>query len=97
MGQGVSRLYQLMDRRPLRALSLVAALLLAGCIFWDPARFAANSSHLALWQGLLLIWAVCCGVIHGVGFSPRRLRWQGFFTPLPALILLLCGIVFFYS
>lgn len=96
MGKGIAHLYQLMDRGPLRVLSLVAALLLAGCMFWDPSRFAANSSELAIWQGLLMMWAVCSGVIHGVGFRPRRLRWQGFFSPLPALIVLLAGLAFFF-
>lgn len=96
MGKGIAQLYQLMDRAALRVLSLVAALLLAGCIFWDPSRFAANSSKLAIWQGLLLMWAVCTGVIHGVGFRPRRLRWQGFFSPLPAILILLAGLAFFF-
>lgn len=96
MGQSIAHLYRLMDKGPLRVLSLVAALLLAGCMFWDPSRFAANSSQLAIWQGLVMMWAVCSGVIHGVGFRPRRLRWQGFFSPLPALIVLLVGLGFFF-
>lgn len=96
MGEGIARLYQLMDKRPLRVLSLVAALVLAGCMFCNPSRFAANSSELAIWQGLLLMWAVCTGVIHGVGFRPRRLRWRGFFSPLPAMLLLLSGVGFFF-
>ncbi|AIJ07145.1 MULTISPECIES: cyd operon protein YbgE [Edwardsiella] len=90
------RLYSLMDKGPLRALSLILALALAGCIFWDPTRFAAKTSSLAIWQGLLLMWAVCSGVVHGVGFRPRRLRWRGFFSPLPALILLIAGLLFFF-
>lgn len=97
MGQGITRLYQWMDKSPLRALSLLMALLLAGCMFWDPKRFAANSSSLEIWQGLLMMWAVCTGVIHGVGFRPRRLRWQAFFSPLPALIVLIFGLAFFFS
>ncbi|MEM6159987.1 cyd operon protein YbgE [Erwinia sp. P6884] len=96
MAELIRRLYRVMDKRPLRALSLLMALLLAGCIFWDPARFAANGGHLKIWQGLLLVWAVCTGVIHGVGFHPRRLRWQAFFSPLPAFIILLTGLFFFF-
>ncbi|MDW8846158.1 cyd operon protein YbgE [Erwinia sp. MMLR14_017] len=96
MGQGIARLYQWMDKRPLRALSLLMALLLAGCIFWDPTRFAANSSSLAIWQGFLMMWAVCTGVIHGVGFRPRYLRWQLFFSPLPAWCVLIAGLLFFF-
>ncbi|MFG1174992.1 cyd operon protein YbgE [Erwiniaceae bacterium CAU 1747] len=96
MGQSIALLYRLMDKGPLRVLSLVAALLLAGCMFWDPSRFAANSGPLSVWQGLVMMWAVCSGVIHGVGFRPRHLRWQGFFSPLPALIVLLVGLAFFF-
>lgn len=96
MAEIIIRLYSMMDKRPLRALSLLMALLLAGCIFWDPARFAASRGHLEIWQGLLMMWAVCTGVIHGVGFHPRRLRWQAFFSPLPAFVILLCGLFFFF-
>jgi len=96
MGKGIAYLYQFMDKGLLRALSLVAALLLAGCMIWDPTQFAASSSKLAIWQGLLLMWAVCSGVIHGVGFRPHRLLWQGIFSPLPALLILLTGLAFFF-
>ncbi|PKH20576.1 cyd operon protein YbgE [Enterobacterales bacterium CwR94] len=96
MRKVIGRLYAIMDKRPLRALSLLLALVVAGCMFWDPSRFAAKTSPLTVWQGFLLMWAVCTGVIHGVGFHPRRLRWQAFFTPLPALIILLAGVAFFF-
>ncbi|ADU68444.1 cyd operon protein YbgE [Pantoea sp. At-9b] len=89
-------LYRLMDKGPLRALSLLLALWLAGCVFWDPSRYAAKTSALSVWHGLVVIWAVCTGVIHGTGFRPRRLRWQALFTPLPAMIVLVAGILWFY-
>lgn len=94
MGEG--RLYRMMDKGPLRALSLLMALLLAGCMFWDPSRFAANSSSLAIWQGLLMMWAVCTGVIYGVGFRPQRRLWQALFSPLPAWCVLITGLLFFF-
>ena len=50
----IATLYAIMDKRPLRALSLLMALLLAGCIFWDPSRFAAKTSELEIWHGFLL-------------------------------------------
>ncbi|MGC8423520.1 cyd operon protein YbgE [Mixta calida] len=96
MRRRLQRFYNLMDKRPLRALSLALALLLAGCLFWDPTRFAARTSPLSIWQGFLLIWATCAGVVHGVGFRPRRLRWRCFFSPLPALLALLWGNLFFF-
>ncbi|XEG68625.1 cyd operon protein YbgE [Edwardsiella tarda] len=90
------KLYNLMDKGPLRALSLILALVLAGCIFWDPTRFAAKTSALEIWQGLLIMWAVCCGVVHGVGFRPQLAWWRAFFSPLPALIVLAAGLGFFF-
>lgn len=88
--------YRLLDKGPLRALSLMLALIVAGCLFWDPSRYAAHTSTLSVWQGVLVIWAVCAGMIHGVGFRPRRTRWQALFSPLLALILLLFGLYWFW-
>ncbi|ACS84956.1 cyd operon protein YbgE [Musicola paradisiaca] len=92
----IEHLYRLMDKGPLRALSLIMALSLAGCVFWEPARFAARTSSLAVWQGLFLIWAVCAGVVHGTGFRPRRIRWQAFFSPLPAFVILGAGLYYYF-
>lgn len=92
MSKIIATLYAVMDKRPLRALSFVMALLLAGCMFWDPSRFAAKTSELEIWHGLLLMWAVCAGVIHGVGFRPQKVLWQGIFCPLLADIVLIVGL-----
>ncbi len=89
--------YQLMDKRPVRALILIMALTLAACVFWMPARFAANTSSLPIWQGILLIWAVCSGVTFGVGFQPNRFIWRLFFHPLPAFFILLFGLCHFFK
>ena len=88
--------YRLMDKGPLRALSLILALIVAGCLFWDPSCYAAHTSTLSVWQGVLVIWAVCAGVIHGVGFRPRRTRWQALFSPALALIALLFALYWFW-
>ncbi|MBB3323208.1 MULTISPECIES: cyd operon protein YbgE [Atlantibacter] len=96
MSKIIAQLYAVMDKGPLRALSLVMALVLAGCMFWDPSRFAAKTSDLTVWHGLLLMWAVCAGVIHGVGFRPRAIHWQALFCPLLADIVLIAGLAFFF-
>ena len=88
------KLYAMTDKGPVRALSLVLALILAGCIFWDPTRFAAKTSSLEIWEGLLLIWAVCAGVVHGVGFNPQRTLRRAFFAPLPAIVILAAGLLY---
>ena len=46
MNKIIAYVYAVMDKGPLRALSLLMALVLAGCIFWDPSRFAAKTSSL---------------------------------------------------
>lgn len=92
----IAKLYAVMDKGPLRVLSLVMALVLAGCMFWDPSRFAARTSDLAIWHGLLMMWAVCAGVIHGVGFRPTAVHWQGIFCPLIADVVLAAGLLFFF-
>ncbi|EFK5896176.1 cyd operon YbgE family protein, partial [Escherichia sp. TWPC-MK] len=51
---------------------------------------------LEIWHGLLLMWAVCAGVIHGVGFRPQKVLWQGIFCPLLADIVLIVGLIFFF-
>ncbi|WP_435929563.1 cyd operon protein YbgE [Dryocola sp. BD613] len=92
----IAKLYAVMDKSPLRALSFIMALALAGCIFWDPTRFAAKTSELEIWHGFLLMWAVCAGMIHGVGFRPKKTLWQGIFSPLVAQLVLLAGLLFFF-
>ncbi|OMQ25601.1 MULTISPECIES: cyd operon protein YbgE [Serratia] len=90
----IDKLYAITDKGPIRALSMVLALILAGCIFWDPSRFAARTSSLEIWQGILLMWAVCAGMVHGVGFRPQNAFWRAFFTPLPAIVILAAGLLY---
>ncbi|WP_114191801.1 cyd operon protein YbgE [Edaphovirga cremea] len=91
------KLYDVVDKGPLRALSLVMALVLTGCIFWDPTPFASRTSQLETWQGLLMIWAVCSGIIHGFGFRPKRAIWRAFFAPLPAMVILAAMLIYFIA
>ncbi|ATA18820.1 cyd operon protein YbgE [Gibbsiella quercinecans] len=94
MGSLADKLYAITDKGPVRALSLVLALVVAGCVFWDPSRFAARTSAFEVWQGILLIWAVCAGVVHGFGFRPQRAFWRAFFAPLPAIVILIAGLLY---
>ncbi|MFB6327069.1 cyd operon protein YbgE [Pantoea deleyi] len=96
MRKAIRMLYDLMDRGPLRALSLLLALVTAGAVLWDPTRFSSQTGPLPGLQGLVLIWAVCTGVIHGVGFRPQKSRWQALFTPLPAMLVSGLALYRFY-
>ncbi|WP_413723411.1 cyd operon protein YbgE [Sodalis sp. RH24] len=89
-------LYRLTDSSPLRLLSLIMALALAGCVFWMPARFASTTSSLTAWHNLLIVWAVCTGVIHGVGFRARRWGWRLAFLPLAAIVVLAIALGYLF-
>ncbi len=45
-----------------------------------PVTVCRRTSTLEIWHGLLLMWAVCAGIIHGVGFRPESVHWQGIFV-----------------
>ncbi|AFH94974.1 TPA: cyd operon protein YbgE [Providencia stuartii] len=93
----VDKSYQLLDKGPVRILILILALGIAGSVMWDPTQFAAKTSSFLIWQGLLLIWATCSGMIFGVGFRPNKLIWRLLFHPLPAIIILIWGLVKVFS
>ena len=80
---------------PFQALSFVLAIVLAGCIFWDPIRSAAKTSELEIWHGFLLMWAACA-IIHGVGFSSSCRTLVGIFCHLIADIVPVVGLFFFF-
>ncbi|MGD9424133.1 cyd operon protein YbgE [Pantoea sp. NSTU24] len=96
MRRRIRMLCDLMDKGPLRVLSLLLALVMAEAVMWDPTRLTDQASTLPAVQGLVLIWAVCTGVIHGVGFQPQKRRWQALFTPLPAVLVLCLALYRFY-
>lgn len=91
----INRLYELTDKGPLRALSLIMALVIAGRVFWAPSQFAVDTSSLNAGHNLMLVWAVCTGIIHGTGFKPRRWGWRLFFLPLAAMVVL--AFALFYA
>lgn len=93
----IDKIQAMTNKGLLRALSLLLALIIAGHIFWDPTRFAAQTSSLGIWQGVMLVWAVCTCLIHGVGFQPRYLLWRWLFIPLPAIITLTLGLFYVYT
>ena len=80
----IDKLYAVTDKGPIRPFP-GAGVDFGGCVFWDPTRFAAKTSSLEIWEGLLLIWAVCAGVIHGFGFRPQRSIWRAFSRHFPQL------------
>ena len=69
----LARLAAPLERQPWQGLMLLAAALLAVAILQAPNLVAANTSEHGLWLAPWLMWAVCCGVMHGLGF--HRAAW----------------------
>jgi cyd operon protein YbgE len=90
------KLYAITDKGPFRALSLVLALILGGlCFLGTGTRFAAKTSSAGDLAGLLLIWAVCAGVIHGLGFRPHKSIMESILLPVACYDCLSCWFLYF--
>ena len=77
---------------PTLAGVVLAAALLAVAILQAPNLVAANTSEHGLWLAPWLMWAVCCGVMRGLGFHPRSLIGRVLFCPWLAWPSLLYGL-----
>ena len=88
----LARLAAPLERQPWQGLMLLAAALLGVAILQAPNLIAANTSDHGLWLAPWLMWAVCCGVMHGLGFHPRSLVGHVLFSPWLALPSLLYGL-----
>ena len=73
---------------PLRWLTLLMALVVAGSIMWNPTDFAHALGGLYFQLTFIILWATCSGVIYGVNFFPRRWYWQIVFTPYVSILVL---------
>lgn len=88
LAQRVAKLHQPVERALFRALSLLLAFLHAGLVLWEPTQYAAAIGGFNALIGPLLIWAVCSGVIFGIGFTPYSWIWRLLFTPYASLLIL---------
>ncbi|WP_224432054.1 cyd operon YbgE family protein [Aeromonas rivuli] len=88
----LARLAAPLERQPWQGLMLLAAALLAAAILQAPNLIAANTSAHGHWVAPWLMWAVSCGVMHGLGFHPRSLPGRVFFCPWLAWPSLLYGL-----
>jgi cyd operon protein YbgE len=81
---------------PVKGAFLIDGAGAGGLHLLGSVALCGKTSELEIWHGFLLMWAVCTGVIHGVGFRPRAIHWQGIFCPLIADIVLVLGLFFFF-
>ncbi|WCE30721.1 cyd operon protein YbgE [Vibrio sp. SCSIO 43137] len=77
------------DKALFRALSFLLAIGHAGLILWEPNQYAEAIGGFNVVIAPLLIWAICSGVIFGIGFVQRSPYWRLFFSPYLSLTILL--------
>ena len=72
-----------------RMLSLLMAVALATLITLYPLPLA----HMSHGMLTLLVWGICAGFVHGVGFDPQSRVWRWLFSPVLAWTLMGLGVV----
>lgn len=72
-----------------RMVSLLMAATLAVLITLYPLPLA----HMSHGMLSLLVWGVCAGFVHGMGFDPQSRVWRWLLSPLLAWSLMAWGVV----
>ncbi len=77
-----------MYTNPARWLSLTLAAALAVLVTVYPPAIA----HMPHGEISLVIWGICAGFVHGMGFDPENRYWRALFSPWIAWLLMGLGI-----
>lgn len=85
----INQIHEPVDKALFRALSFLLAIGHAGLILWEPNQYAEAIGGFNAVIAPLLIWAICSGVIFGIGFVQRSPYWRLFFSPYLSLTILL--------
>ena len=72
-----------------RMLSLLMAASLAILITLYPLPLARMSHGMLT----MLVWGICAGFVHGMGFDPQSRVWRWLFSPVLAWTLMGLGVV----
>lgn len=89
------KLFKLTDYAVLRAISFLLAVFISIIVLFMPQVIAVDTASLDHGEASLLMWGICSGFIHGVGFIPRWWPWKLLFLPLIAWPIL--GYALFLS
>lgn len=65
------------DGAAAHAVSLIVAIALVALVTGYPRAVATSAQDIHQGRLLLMVWGICAGFVHGVGFVPRSrlLRW----------------------
>ena len=85
----IANLHRPIDKALFRALSFILAIGHAGLLMWEPTLYSNAIGGFNSIIGPLFLWAICSGVIFGVGFTPMFVVWRVLFSPYISLTILL--------
>ncbi len=72
-----------------RALSLLLAGMLAAMVtLYPPALARMGHGEISL-----VVWGICAGFVHGIGFVPDSRVWRTLFSPWLAWLLMGFGVM----
>ncbi|QLB12440.1 cyd operon protein YbgE [Bisgaardia hudsonensis] len=91
----INSLTQLMDKGSWRALSLISAISITVCIFFNINNFVMSLRALPNHEIILVILSNIILWIHGIGLAIRNIRWQRLFlfTMLGAYIVIIIVLI----
>jgi len=84
----VANIHRPIDNALLRALSFILAIGHSALLMWEPTYYDKAIGGFSAVVGLLFIWAICSGVIFGIGFKPVFVGWSVLFSPYFSLTIL---------
>lgn len=77
-----------LDGTAAHGVSLLAALALAGLVTGYPRALATSAQDVHHGRLVLMMWGICAGFVHGVGFVPRSRLMRWLLGPLAAWLLM---------
>ncbi|MDV7103877.1 cyd operon protein YbgE [Vibrio sp. TH_r3] len=84
----IANLHRPIDKALFRALSFLLAIGHVVLLMWEPTLYGEAIGGFTPYIGPLFVWAVCSGVIFGVGFTPIFVAWKIIFSPYFSLTIL---------
>lgn len=89
----INSAYQLLNKGSLRTLSLVLAIVLTICFFFNINDFSTNLRTALAIQILFILWGMVILWIHGIGLNIRATIWKIVFFPLVGYVAAMLAVV----
>ncbi|MFZ7198001.1 cyd operon protein YbgE [Avibacterium avium] len=89
----IDKAYHLVNKGSWRALSLILAIALTLCFFFNINEFATQLRTVPPVWVIFILWATVILWIHGIGFEIRATIWKGLFFPYVGYIVGIIALV----